>query len=569
MLNRRNFMVASSAATLGGCVSCKFPDSLPVSRPISDAHAHFFNGADLPVHNFVRYVIVPAYAPNLPEVVLALADMALWIAKRLSVSASSEIKHLRSGELLGRDEVREEEFGRTAAKRQEQVINEAGSKTFAERKPIESLADSYFYLATLLGAFDIGTRRALDDGKVRIDPQVYEDIARQGRDASQRTLPDSLDLPEAMVTYAAQSSVDVKAIIKWVFVMCQSRCSHVRRYLNTIPSGGSQVTHVTNLLVDYDRWLGDRPLGNSTHAQQVEFWTAYAARTESIPGWPRLHTFAGFDPLKDAGERLSSGKGTTFETMKEWYGAGREPGSNATHKIAGFKVYPPMGFQPDKNAEPVLPTNEPPKQRAEIEVQRWWSDNGWPLDKLGTSLDESLDLFFEFCAEQDVPIMAHASPSNDAMSNSARKALISNWVPRVEQTFTKFGRPLRLCLGHFGYYVYDLSAFKDLMKLNVEQVGGEPKARVYFDLSYDVDILEDNQGVLRYFLNALERVCKDVGDEGNYLTFGSDWIMLGQQPGAGRYLDNFKRALDASEFWRKNADKVLRTNFLDFMQVPH
>ena len=45
--------------------------------------------------------------------------------------------------------------------------------------------------------------------------------------------------------------------------------------------------------------------------------------------------------------------------------------------------------------------------------------------------------------------------------------------------------------------------------------------------------------------------------------------MLGQQPGAGRYLDNFKRALDASEFWRKNADKVLRTNFLDFMQVPH
>jgi|GEM_PF-1209070 len=575
MLNRRNFIAVSGATTLGGCVTCSFPESRSVSGPVSDAHAHFFNAADLPIHNFVRYVVVPEHAPDVPGVALALADLVLWVAKRLTISATAEIKHLGNGEFFGRDNVEPKEFGREVAKRQESVLNRAGAKSYTQGDPDTELAASYYALARHLGAFEEGGPSiAADgtfDGPVRIDERVYEEIAWLGGSAPERRSPQPLGLSEEFARLAQMSSYDVKTIIKWAFMMCQSRCSHVRRYQRTIATTNQQVTHATNLLVDYDRWLGDRPLGNSSHAEQVAFWTAYSARTATIPGWTRLHTFVGYDPLKDAGERLSGVGETSFAKMKSWFEEGRKPGSTATHKVSGFKLYPPMGFFPHENTGDVLRCGLQPCERAAAEVTKWWVDEkGWTLDRLGTELDTSLEAFFKYCAQKDAPILAHASRSNGSMRGADWKADFQHWIPRVKDTFDDYKKPLRLCLAHIGHYRFlDKAKLEELLSLNMGGVTGVPQGRIYLDVSYDEGILESNEGAVARLLTTLAEISEKLGDDGRFVTFGSDWIMLGQQPTANRYLENFRRMLSNHGYWAKYEDQVMRTNFLDFMNIQY
>src|SRR3546814_621778 len=100
---RRNFLTAAGALMLGSCTHCRLPLPRQIARPVSDAHAHFFNASDLPVRSFLRNVIAPAWFPDLPGIALALGDLAGELAKRLSMTAKSEIASLGPGALLGRD----------------------------------------------------------------------------------------------------------------------------------------------------------------------------------------------------------------------------------------------------------------------------------------------------------------------------------------------------------------------------------------------------------------------------------------------------------------------------------
>jgi len=557
-MNRRNFFAGASLFALAGCTKCKLPPIRPVEGAISDAHAHFFNASDLPVRGFLRHVIAPAWFPNLPGIALALGDLAGELAKRLSITARSELQRLGPGTLLGQDGPDANMFGREAAGYQEKIINARGFVSLATRSPETNLGDSHLLLAILLGVAEFpritGSERDAFGNGIAIDEQLYAEIADE--DARSGDARPNRPVPEAYRHWAERGSVDVKSIIRWVFLMCKSRCAHVLKYNEVVRTPALQASDVANLLVDYDAWLSDGPLTGSGHADQVRYWTRYADVTNSIEGATRLHTFAGFCPLKAAEEQLRGATESTLERMKPWVAAGRGGDGAATHRIVGFKLYPPMGFRPDTNAGLVLPDG-----RAASGIQERWSSEKWPLSEIGNRLDTALDQFFRFCAESDVPIITHAAMSNGSMAGADQMAAPLHWLERAKMVASYGMHPLRVSLGHFDMYGFNNMVLEEALRMN-----RDPRLRtnIFFDLSYDEDILAGSPVKL---LDDLATSCQKAGDDGDYVMFGTDWIMLGQQRNAPRYLGTLRDAASAHGFWRDRSEKLFRTNFLRFLNL--
>src|SRR3546814_17060125 len=108
--------------------------------------------------------------------------------------------------------------------------------------------------------------------------------------------------------------------------------------------------------------------------------------------------------------------------MNSGGGTGRSVG-RAAHRIAGFKLYPPMGFRPDTNKGLILP-----KGRAGDIVRKRWGDREWNLDEIGDRLDASLDSFFRYCAAEDIPVIAYAAMSNGSMAGADNLEAPSHWL---------------------------------------------------------------------------------------------------------------------------------------------
>ena len=555
MIDRRSLMISASAFVVSGCVTCKLPGPRKIQWPVSDAHGHFFNASDLPVAKFIEYVFLPANAPNLPQVGLALVDIAGWLAKKLALSATAELGRIRAGQLFGPDEVDSTKFASELADLQERRIGENGYTFLADGDPETDLGASHLYLALMLGAInDSSALLEEQQAPINIREEVYQRIAENGSIAETQGETLVFSANAQFAELAAVDSSQIKAAIAWVFLMCQSRCHHVEKYKRVIASGPYAVRDVANLLVDYDAWLGEGPDRKSTQKRQVQFWTAFSDETIDTEGALRLHTFAGFDPLREVEERLlNPGGTTTLDRMLRWAQAGQNSLSTDSHRVAGFKLYPPMGFRPDSNAD----LDSIPNERAGQEINRRW-DGQWDNSQIGARLDTALEKFFRNCARSDIPILAHARESNGSMPYAKWKASPHYWLARA-RAVAEYGdgySPLRVCLGHFDMRGNDAGVLEQALEMNRDGL-----AKIYFDISYDDRVLASNAAGL---LDDLARVCSGNGGE-RYIMFATDWIMLGQQAQAPNYLGRLIAAASQHGFWGDHVDKLFRTNFLDFM----
>jgi hypothetical protein len=564
-MRRRDFLAGSTLLALpggplaGAPMLWAKPPHGSAAAPVSDAHAHFFNASDLPVRNFLRHVIAAEQFPGLPEIALAIADLAGAMAKQLSLSARTEWQRLGpAAALAGDDDVSAAQFGKAAAQYQQSQINKRSANADAAPQPETNLADSHLALAKLLDVVDMPDAPTADADKsasraVRIDAERYSALVESAEGDIKRGLESAAVAPVCGI----ESEIDARTIIRWVFLMCQSRRSHVRKYGAVIRAPGLAVRDAANLLVDYDQWLSETPLPRSSHADQVRFWTRYADVTAANPDAIRLHSFAGYCPLKHVEERLARATETTLDRMKRWVAAGAAGDAGATHRIAGFKIYPPMSFRPDSNAALRLP-----KDRAAVAIRKRWQRKKWNIDTLGRRLDDALDEFFRFCAEGDVPIIAHAATSNGSMSGAAAMADPAYWVNRAKQVARYGHHPIRVALGHFDMGGLNFATLAAALRLNRDP---DVRSNIDFDVSFDTDVLAGNPKCL---LDPLAWVCAEVGDGGDYILFGSDWIMLGNQRAAPRYLQTVHDAASAHPFWGDKVDKLFRTNFLRFLKQP-
>ena len=152
-LKRRELLATAFGALLVGCRN--EPDNIPPSPndprlPIGDAHVHLFNGADLPVEGFFKYVLIPAYLSDWPNVGLALVDITR-LMKKFCKTAAEEYEYLKAARSPG-DEMSPEDFAEEVIKRADEVID--ARPTTNRFQPQAELGDSYIALARLIAIED-------------------------------------------------------------------------------------------------------------------------------------------------------------------------------------------------------------------------------------------------------------------------------------------------------------------------------------------------------------------------------------------------------------------------------
>lgn len=102
--------------------------------------------------------------------------------------------------------------------------------------------------------------------------------------------------------------------------------------------------------------------------------------------------------------------------------------------FVGVKLYPLMGFRPYGNADAPDPENYPELLR-----------QGHP--QWGTLLDQAMGALFDWCANEDVPIMAHCSWSQYPSKAAGNHGNPTAWKAVFTQTRWK---NLRVNLAHLG-----------------------------------------------------------------------------------------------------------------------
>jgi predicted TIM-barrel fold metal-dependent hydrolase len=147
------------------------------------------------------------------------------------------------------------------------------------------------------------------------------------------------------------------------------------------------------------------------------------AASRSAAGTP-VHPFLAFDPWRCLRDRQRGND--PLAEIKRALSEGRG---------IGIKLYPPMGFAAAGNAN------------------RSADDFPLELRKLagnpGRSVDGVLDELFDYCADNDVPVMAHCGQSNGSAKQYETLADPLFWQQALDGPRPR-RKQLRLNLGHFG-----------------------------------------------------------------------------------------------------------------------
>ena len=293
----------------------------------------------------------------------------------------------------------------------------------------------------------------------------------------------------------------VTRTLETLYVAAHGRAAIAATLAQAFPA----VSLFTPALVDYDAWSDDRaptPLWQQILVQEQIARLAAAGRV----GRPdaRFHPFVAFDPRRQV-------EGPSREAAARPAPLG--PGSTALEMVAhavesrgflGVKVYPPVGFAPIDNAT----------------LQ--------PRLAFAGGLDRALASLYGYCAAGEVPILTHASPSNEYAVGLRFLAEPVRWAPVLERFPT-----LRLNLGHFGG---DLRAWTEGVVALMERY-----PNVYADLSNSALVYDDRYAAqLQALLGDLLTRHPAIKRR---LMYGSDWWLSMLDPEAGHAVERFQAVL--------------------------
>lgn len=545
-ISRRTMLVTCLVAG-----ACHHAEGLPppsTRKPAADMHTHFFNLADLPVKNFITYVIIGKYviAPQWAE---ALIDFVTGFAKARAKSAEAEASALgKIGQPDTTPDMEPAEFGRKAADYVETRLSTLSAASDADGG---GLVASYDALLRELAA-QTGTPIAANDSAMpasSIDPKQVAFT----RAARVEDLDDS-------ITAAGGNPIaiigDVTRTIGWAYLMTRSRASHIDRYLARQASADRQPRAIASLLVDYDYWLDDTPSPGSEMMSQIKVMDMLRVRNAARAD---IRLFAGVCPLRLAIERVT-GKSTTFSHIQTAVAEG---------KVHGIKLYPPMGFRASGNATLTNSAFDAPPERRISAWDKWLIKTGITTEySLGTALDAALEEIYAYAATNRIPIIVHAGPGNGAAKDFGIRANPLYWEPVVQR------HNIRLSLGHlvndpkaFTKAVFDKGARCDIWALDapirmLDRRQDNPPD-VYGDLAYMQEL--NNPGLCAKFFGAL-RVAFEPGDPKlERILYGTDWIMYAREAQSDRYLGIVEKGMRVANYSGEQIDNILWANAERFL----
>ncbi|WP_230165042.1 amidohydrolase family protein [Roseomonas sp. CECT 9278] len=281
--------------------------------------------------------------------------------------------------------------------------------------------------------------------------------------------------------------------------------------------------------VDYDTWLvppEDKEYLSSPMSKQIEVANLLGkCLARSTGARIVVHPLVGFDPARQVRH------GDALAVVRD----------AVAHKGAiGVKVYPPMGFRPlgngDRNAGPFVDFLET------------------AIRNFGARLDDALLELYAYCNDEDVPIMAHCSPSQGRGPGFVQRAAPELWRPVLDR-FPK----LRVNLAHFGGVAGEASpprrgnepeqAYESVRRLynlrpqwawTIATLMRDYPGRVYSDTGYFASVLNRSDWSS---IGTLHQIFDAIPETSRYLMYGSDWNVVAAEERIDEYSYRLRGAM--------------------------
>jgi predicted TIM-barrel fold metal-dependent hydrolase len=350
----------------------------------------------------------------------------------------------------------------------------------------------------------------------------------------------------AAAAVAAATAGKASNLLDWLKLFGHPRRDLVAKLASFYTDTQHQCELIAPALVDYDTWLDNPENDGRRLTDQVAVMGAIA----KLPGKPRVHGYVGFDPIRAilAQYGYNPAGGTAREPI---HPLKLVQNAITQHGFLGVKLYPPMGFRAWHNGQGDITFSTTVKRYVGL-IYENIGDR-----QLGKLIDAELEKLYRYCADEGVPILAHAYNSNQADECTGWRASPQYWGEVIEK-FSTPEKPLRLCLGHFGSFSAHTKfpACADAFGAKAWEtiIGGilaSPKAPyVFADLSYLSEVLDQSEGWQARRKAMRDRFKSFIARNdpaAEHLCYGSDWIMLGREAGHERY------HLALGDFLRKDA----------------
>lgn len=492
-LKRRNFIAALAAAgltPLSGCAQlaplCPAdPTFSNLSAPLTiDTHAHFFNGSDLQIREFLSQTTVGPDSELYP-LVQAMGGLVQSLGWHLAPTARAERNALaRYASQLQKCE------GPSQIRELTSELHQEGYSL--GRRELQAAASAL---------------KTSNAGAAVLGPTP----GQPGLGAAIADLPESYEAFEERRANTLTTLGSQPNLVGYIqFVLHHFNYRHVNAvdYLTTYSKGSARkIDLVVPSMVDYDWWLARGKATPTSLADQVDVMSQV-----SVLLGGRVHGFVSYCPFREAMTLDSAGVGDGMRLVKRAIEAGG---------FIGVKLYPPMGFAPWGNTGQTVWQG-----RQSLPSAAWAPD-------FGKRLDAAMHSLFTFCVANDVPIMAHTNHSNGPYDEFKALAGSNYWKLALE----KFPG-LSVSFGHFGDTDLEDHAgertlpFVQLMTATPGSTG----ARAFADSGYFAGALI-NQGKMRDVLRSL--YAKEKGVMLERLMYGTDWTMILPQKNVEHYLSDF------------------------------
>ena len=482
MFTRRqltNGALSAAATALSGCASwvkpltffC--PNDPRISNPHTpltiDVHAHVFNGTDIPVERFITLV------HGIP----ALGEVLQQVSWPVVPTGAEEIAVLRGINQQLSDGCGPNEFQRI----------HATHRSDQHRLGVQQL------------------QQALKNVEAR--PSALISTTRQGKEVSDAIRSLSEDYGVYRLRKKSISGGSMRAVVDFLLQQFQYRYVNVFDFLMEYSAGQSRkIDLMVCHFLDFD-W----PLANRRQTL-TPIWDQIAVMEQiSILTGGRVHYYVPFDPMKQvAHDFLGRPTQSPMDFVQNAMSRG----------CIGVKMYPPMGFAPSGNAS-----------KGPNFWNRWWLPDEISQDKdFGKRLDIVLSRLYSWCLMNDVPIMAHTSPSEGPCLDFKNLTEARYWknVPAG----------LRVNFGHFGNTeIAQGKTDKTSLYVALMNSGGHG-ANFYANSAY----LSHAMSSERDLTDALRKLfeMKKGALLAHRLMYGSDWEMLIIEGNASKnYLSIFER----------------------------
>lgn len=504
------------ATSLPGCSWLGRQDGPVATLPV-DIHCHLFNAADLPVHGFVEHVVLGDH--KRAQFPLSEPTEAGGVLKELVLLL---IDILRSGAITAADESRDLDQAQPL-ERMDADDGDSPADRERDRQILRGLLQQRYGAVT----------ESTESGPAS---PLLREMQKEAAPAPMIRGPEESLWDLASSLYF--STGFVYRNLQWAFLLTRSRRQITNRYRRLYrESAGFKL--MTPALIDYSRWLQDEPA--STLLDQIEVFDRIQRLSRDI----RIHSFMAYDPWRQI---MPVAAPQTLTSLELCQLAIREKG------FAGIKLYPPMGFRATGNTE-LEPDAFPERARA--------------IPRFAAKLDTAMEELFIWCVSEDVPVMAHAAPTNQAGDYYALRADPKWWDAVLSKP--KF-RNLRLNLAHFGGFETAHTAEGIAVEKSWEwKIGAMIRdgryPNLYADLSYLSEFLGANSTTREReaLTGAMRTFVRTFDPEVMHLMYGSDWIMLGREPEHGRMPEKMLRLVSDIGLSKAQSDRFFGGNALRFL----